>query len=400
LSFFTRAFRAQPEPVENRNLSISDPRAEFLFGHIPATAGVSVTEFTAMGLPAVWAAVGLISGNVAGLPLRAIRDNPDGTCQRVPSWLDNPAGPDGPTAFEWVEDIVVSLLVRGNYFGLKVFGGAHQLQYVQPIPHSCCLIEVKDGRKFYRVAMADGTSQLLTDNEILHIPALSLDGIRGLSPITIARESLGISIAGEKAAAGLFRDGALMSGIISPTIDMTPAEAAEAGEVINRSLAGVHNAGKIAFLNKSLSFSQCSVSPADAQFIDSRKLQLSDVGRLFRVPPHLIGNTDASSSWGQGLIEQTLAYQKYTLGSWTSRIEARLSRLLPDGIRADFDYHRLLAGSPKEQTQLLIAQTAGQPVITVNEARAALDRAPIEGGDVLGVAANPIQETPTAMTHE
>lgn len=386
--------RSSDPPAEQRSISLADPGAVSLFSGMPSLSGVSVTETSAMGLSAVYACVQLLSGTIATLPMRTVLTKPDGGTERSTSFLDDPADPGdpknpghpadpgSPNAFEWAEDLMLSLLLRGNYFALKIRGGAGQLLALQAIPPSCVGIDVKNGRKVYRVQLDNGGTKDLTDYDILHIRGMSLDGIRGVSPITIARQSLGTAIAGERSAARLFSNGALMSAIVTPTEMLSPEDQEKTRDALSRMVGGESNAGSIVVLNKGFNISQWSVDPVDAQFLESRKFSVAEIARWFRVPPHMVGDVERSTSWGSGLEEQVLGFQRFVLQPWTSRIEAALSRLLSPGLKVEFDYRQLIAGSPADEIDLLIAQ-AGGPFRTVNEVRAIQNLPPIEGGDVL-----------------
>ena len=378
MSFLTRMFRAPDppyEPPETRDWSISDPAALSLFGVIPSLSGVSVSDRTSLGLSAVWRAVSLISGSIASLPLRTVVTDANGLTQRSTSWLDNPAGAEGMTAYEWVEFMLVSLLLHGNFYGLKITGGAGQLLWVQPLPPQCVGVEVKDGRKFYTIQLDNG-SRKLTDNEILHIPGLSLDGYTGLSPIAIARNSLGAAIATERSAARLFANGLLATAIVTPEDAMTPEEAEEIRGFLDRVANGEHNAGGTPVINRRFKVTPWSINPADAQFLESRAFAVDEISRWFGIPPHLLGQTEKQTSFGAGLSEQNRGYAKYTLEPWTCRIEARLSRLLPPNRKAEFDFRSLVSPDPETEINLLIAQVQAG-LLSDDEARAMLNRAPL-----------------------
>ncbi|MHA3020139.1 phage portal protein [Mycobacterium sp. BMJ-28] len=391
MNWLTRMFRVaeQEPPQESRSWSVGDPRIAEIFGGAPSLSGVSVTETSAMGLSAVNACVGLLSEVIGGLPLRTIQTNGD-THERTTSWLDEPGGIDGPTSNEFVASLMVNLLLAGNFYALKVRGGAGQILWLQSIPPQCVDIEVKNGRKVYRVQMDNGTSRDFSDYDILHIPGPSLDGVRGYSPITIARNSLGMSLAGERTAARFMDTGFRPSAIVSPTEEISEEEAEEARQVLELMATGQAKSGALAFLSKGFQIDPWTVNPVDAQWLESRKFQLAEVARWFRVPPHMIADVERSSSWGTGIAEQVLGFQKFTLQSWTSRIEARLSRLLPVHQKVEFDFKQLFKGTQAEQIKLLTMQCGG-PYRTPNEVRRIDDLPPIEGGDVLrtGPASQP-----------
>ncbi|GFG49452.1 phage portal protein [Mycolicibacterium agri] len=378
MSLLTRLFRS-PDPPEERSVSIADPAALSLFGVTPSLAGVSVSDRTAMGLSAVYRCVSLISGSIASLPLRTVVTQPDGTTQRTTSWLDDPAGPHGVTAFEWVEFLMVSLLLHGNAYFLKVFGGAGQLLALQPLPPQCVGVEVRNGRKLYRVQLESGQSRQLTDAEIVHIPGISLDGVCGVSPITIAKNSLGAAIASERSAARLFSNGLLSSAIVTPEDTLSEEEAAAVKDALSRKIAGEAHAGDVSVINRKLKITPWSVNPADAQFLESRAFAVDEVSRWFGIPPHLLGQTEKQTSFGAGLSEQNRGYAKYTLEPWTRRVEARLTRLLPANRKAEFDFRSLVSPDPETEIRLLIDQVASG-LLSLDEARAILNRKPLEKG--------------------
>ncbi|ORB19923.1 phage portal protein [Mycolicibacterium moriokaense] len=356
---------------------MADPQLVTLFGGAPSLSGVSVNDRTAMGLSAVYRCVSLISGSIASLPLRTVVTDANGITQRTTSWLDDPAGPDGVTGFEWVEYLMVSLLLWGNAYFLKIVGAAGQLLGLQPIPPQSVGVEVKNGRKLYRVQLDTGQSRELTDRDIVHIPGISLDGVVGVSPLAIAKNSLGAAIAQERSATRLFANGLLSSAIVTPEDTLTEDESAEVKDALSRKAAGEGHAGEITVINRKLKVTPWSIDPEAAQFLESRAFSVDEVSRWFGIPPHLLGQTEKQTSFGAGLSEQNRGYAKYTLEPWTRRIEARLTRLLGPNRKAEFDFRSLISPDPETEIRLLIEQTGKQAILTVDEARAILNRAPL-----------------------
>lgn len=355
--------------VEERSYSIADPAtAELLGMGLPNLAGVAVNEYSTLGLSAVYRAVSLISGSIATLPMRTIEAQ-GGRTERVPSWLDTPGGPDGLTAFEWKETVLAHLLLHGNAFCAHVYGGAGQLVGVQPIhPQAVSVYWHPVGGKTFKVTLNDGTVREFDQNTMTHIPALSTDGIRGLSPIQVARNSFGTSIAGERSAARMFANGALVSGIVTPEDDMTEADAKTIKESLRAKMQGESNAGDIAVINRKLKFTPWSMNANDAQWLESRQFQVEEVARWYGVPVHLLAQTDKQTSWGTGVSEQNRGLARYTLTSWTTRMEERLTRLLPIGRNCQFDYTQFVQPDPETEIKLLIDQVnAG--LLTKDEAR-------------------------------
>lgn len=341
-------------------------------------AGVVVNQTSALGLSSVYRAVSLISGTIATLPLKSYRDLPDGTRIRVASFLDQPGGPDGLTQFEWTELVLVDLLLWGNAYLLHQVGGAGQLVGLIPLHPSAVnvkQVQTKEEEsrffpwnKYFTVTMTNGSQKDLTPLEITHITAMSTDGLKGLSPIEANRQAIGTGLAGDRAAARMFKSGMMVSGLVTTEDDVDLAEATAIKEGLDRKVAGVENAGQLAFVNRNLKFTPWTMPATDAQFIESRIHQVEEVSRIFGIPPHLLGQTEKQTSWGSGVTEQNRGLSRYTLMPWTSRIEQRLSRLLVNKQLCEYDYAGLLQGSAQEELQMLIDQVAAG-ILTVDEAR-------------------------------
>lgn len=346
-------------------------------------AGVSVNEQSALGLSAVWRAVSLISQTIASLPLRSLRDDSEGIRQQVPSFLDDPGTPDGMTQFEWTETVVAYLLLHGAAPLLHIYNGAGALAGTLPIHPLCVTPEwEKDangkatGRKVFKVDLADGTLRTFTPDEMTYIPGLSLDGLRGESVITVARNSLGTAIAGDRAAARMFGNGAMIAGLVTPEEDITEAEAKDIKAGLDAKITGVENAAQIAVINRKLKFTPWTMTAEDAQFLQSRAFSIEEVARWFGVPPHLLMQTDKQTSWGSGVAEQNRGLARTVLTPWCNRIEQRLSRLLRGQAFVEFDLTGLERGNPEGEIELLIKQVEAG-LLTANEARAIRNLPPL-----------------------
>lgn len=339
----------------------------------------------------MYRAVSIVAGTIAGLPLRSLRNLPDGTRERVDTFLDEPAGKGGAfTQFEWIELVMVHLLLHGNAYLEHIYNGAGTLAGLNPIVPSAVTVKRitnadelaahggPDGifRKWFEVRLADGTSRDLTEAELTHVPALGTDGLKGLSPIEFHRQAIGTGIAGDQAAARLFGSGLLLSGLVSGDDGLSQEEAAEALAQLKAKMGGSNHAGDFAFINAQLKFTPWTIPPRDAQFIESRVHQIEEVGRIFGVPPHLLGQTEKQTSWGTGVAEQNRGLARFTLMGWTSRLEQRLSRLLPRPTIAEFDYSGLLQPAPEVEIPLLLSQVAAG-VLTVDEYRRIRNMAPL-----------------------
>lgn len=376
---------AGPVAVETRSwngpsFSLGDPALAAYLGLGGRTdAGVAVNETSAMALSAVWRCVSLIAGAIAQLPLKSYRRGTDDERSRVVSFLDDPGGPRlSPCEFK--ELVMVHLLLHGNAYLLHEFNQAGAISALWPLHPSLVSVEPDlDVGKTFRVDVPGRPQKILMPFELTHIMGMTLDGVRGLSPLETQRQAIGTGLAGDKSAARHFSSGMLLSGVVSSdeTLTEKQAEAIKAG--LKAKLAGTDNAGDIAVVNASLKFSPWAMSAVDAQFLESRHYQVEEIARVYGVPPHLLAQTEKQTSWGTGVEEQNRGLARFTLKPWTTRIEERLSRLLPSPRFCEFDFTGFLEPAPEQEIPLLIDQVAAG-LLTVDEARKIRNMPPLPPG--------------------
>ena len=388
-------------------ISVSNPALATLLGMGPPNlSGVTVDQETVLGISAVYRAVALITGSIAGLPMRTLR-TAGGQTTRVPSFLDDPGGPEGPTPYGWAESIMLHLLLHGNAYLIHVYNGAGAL--VALIPASPMVVSTElaatwpddrtrrvVGGKLFTVSMNNGAQVRHDATTLTHIVGMSLDGYFGVSPITVAKNSLGTSIAGDRAAANMFSDGALYSGLVTPEDDVDEFDAVEVAENIRRGAAGWEHASELVVVNRRLKFTPWKMSSVDAQFLESRTFQVEEIARWFGIPPHLLMQTDKQTSWGTGVAEQNRGLQRTVLAPWATRIEQTLSRLLPGDRYVEFDFTGLVRPTPEQEIDLLMRQV-DQGLISLNEAREIRNLPPVPGGDVIRVHGIPLDQIGGAM---
>lgn len=386
----------QFDAIERRSASwsVSDPAIIELLGlGTPNLAGVSVGEDSMLGISAVYRAVSLIAGSIASLPMRTIVTDKNDRTQRVNSFLDTPAGtsPDAMTAFEFKETVLCHLLLHGNAYLLHIYGGANQIVGLQPIHPLAVAVEMNDdGSKLFKVSLNDGTTREFGSKDLTHIPALSTDGIKGLSPIQVARNMLGTTMAGERAAARMFANGAMVSGLVTPEDDLTVDEATTIKTDLRNRVQGTDNAGDIVVTNRKLRFTPWSMNAEDAQFLQSRAFQIEEIARWFGLMPFHLAQTEKQTSWGSGIEEQNRGLARYTLEPWTTRVQERLTRLLTGNKKVEFDYTAFVQPSPETEISLLIQQVEAG-LLTHNEARKIRNMPPLPETE-------PEDETPTDET--
>jgi HK97 family phage portal protein len=377
--------------VETRSVSVSDyPAFAGLFSIGMNDAGVPVTERSSLGASAVWRAVSLVAGTIGGLPMPTFRQLDDGTRQTVTSFLDDrPAGPAYDlTPFEWKETIGAHLLLWGNAYLVHLVNEGGGLVGAVPFHPGGVLVDWEriegraTGRKTFQVSDVDGGTHVLTADQVTHIPGLCFDGLRGYSVLDVARNSLGKSIAADRAAARSYGNGALMGGLVTPDDDATQFDGQAVKDELNRVTAGWEHAGQLAVLNRKLKVQPWTMSMVDAQFIESRQFEVTEIGRWFGVAPHLLMDPGAVSTWGTGVEIMNRGLARYTLRNWTGRMEPRISRMLSRPRYVEFDYSGLVKPAAEVDIPLQISLVdAG--LITANEARRRLGLDQVDGGDVL-----------------
>lgn len=379
--------------VKRSVVSIGDPAFADLIGITAGNySGETVTEQTALNLSAVYRAVNLIAGTIASLPLHTVTAV-DGRREQAASFLDYPAGPASmpgtPTPYSWKETVCLHLALHGDAFLLHRYGGAGQLVGLLPVHPSCVSVDWDEnavGDKRFTLTIPSerpGPDETRTYDatRLTHVMGPSLDGLRGMSPIRLARNSLGTALAGDRSAARMFRNGGAYNTLVTPEEDVTEDDAKKIKESLQAKLSGPENAGEIAVINRKLKLAPWSMSAEDAQFLQSRTFQIEEIGRWWGVPPHLLGLTEKSTSWGTGLEEQNRGLARHVLTTYTRRIEQTLSTLVANPKFVEFDYTAYLKPSPEDEVELLIRQV-DSGLLTLNEARGMRNLPPVEGGDI------------------
>lgn len=381
----------------------STPLAQALMGVVDGgtvDAGVAVTPASAMRVMAVFACIRLIAETCAALPLKTYTgDGPERSEVKLAAeryvW-ERPNSEQTQQVF-W-EQAFASALSDGNTFintPRDALGRIAELWLVNPARVN--IVRTRDGEKRYEIE-GDRTR---TPDEIVHVPAFTLPGRdRGLSPIGQARQAIGLSLAAEQFGARFFGAGSIPSGIISTKAKLDQPQAERLKARWRELHAGAGKAWDIAVLDADAEFHQLTIPPEDAQFLETRRFQLSEIARLYRVPPHLIADVERSTSWGTGIEEQNLAFVQYTLLPWLRRFEQAITAwLLPVRPRyARFVLDGLLRGDAASRiTYYAAGRRDGW--LNVNEIRALEDRPRIEGGDTYlqtPVGASPNADAPAS----
>ncbi len=304
-----------------------------------SSAGKRVNERTAMQTSAVYACVRVISESVASLPLHVYRYNGEGGKEKA---IDHPLYRllhDEPnpemTAYSFFEVCLTHLLLWGNFFAQVIRNGKGEVIALYPLMPDRMKVDRDENRHLYyeyTVSTDDaptnkGSTVKLKPEEVLHIPGLSLDGLVGYSPIAMAKHSIGLSIAAEEFGSKFYANSAVPSGILEhPGILKDPGKVRESWM---STFGGSQNSNKVAVLEEGMKYTPISINPSEAQFLDTRKFQVVEICRIFRVPPHMIASLEGATY--SNIENQSLSYVQYTLRPWITRLEqAMFRRLLSD----------------------------------------------------------------------
>ena len=306
----------------------------FRFGG--STAGKYVTERSSMQMTAVYACVRILSEAIAGLPLHVYRYNEKGGKEKA---LDHPLYlllHDEPnpemSSFVFRETLMTHLLFWGNAYAQIVRNGKGEVIGLYPLmPNKMSVDRGTDGKLWYTYnksmdesSTIKGSIVKLSPADVLHIPGLGFDGLVGYSPIAMAKNAIGMAIACEEYGAKFFANGAAPGGVLEhPGTIKDPQRVRDSWSA---TFGGSANANKIAVLEEGMKYTPISISPEQAQFLETRKCQTNEIARIFRVPPHMVGDLEKSSF--SNIEQQSLEFVKYTLDPWVIRWEQSLMRIL------------------------------------------------------------------------
>lgn len=345
--------------------------------HLSATAsGVPVSAQTALKISTVWACVRLIAETIASLPLVVYQRRADGGRSEATNHPLFDLLHDQPnryqTAFEFREMMTGHALLRGNAYA-KIEPGprgfADQLIPLHPDRVIVEQLKSPDAAPRYRYKVEGlGT---FNDTDILHLRGLSGDGITGIDPITYARESFGLTLAGERYGARFFRNDARPSVVLKHPKELKGEAAKRLAASWNQNHGG-ENIHGTAVLEEGMDLVTVGVEPRNAQFLELREFQAEDACRWFRVPPHMVGLTSKATTWGSGIEQMSIGFVVYTLLPWLKRWEQAISRdliLVPQTYFVEHIVTALLRGDAKARYETYeIARRTG--IMNPNEARA------------------------------
>lgn len=330
MSILSGIFKARDKPVN----STSGSAFSFFMGG--SLAGKRVNERTSMQMTAVYSCVRILSEAVASLPLHVYRYTESGSKEKATDHplyflLHDEPNPE-MTSFLFRETLMTHILLWGNAYCQIIRNGKGEVIALYPLmPDRMEVDRDSDGKLYYQYTTVQenpktmkGTTVKLLQEDVLHIPGLGFDGLVGYSPIAMAKNAIGLAIAAEEYGSKFYANGAAPSGVLEhPGVIKDPSRVRESW--VN-TFGGSANSNKVAVLEEGMKYTPISINPSDAQFLETRKFQINEIARIFRIPPHMVGDLEKSSF--SNIEQQSLEFVKYTLDPWVVRWEQGIKRAL------------------------------------------------------------------------
>ncbi|ADH98319.1 phage portal protein [Salisediminibacterium selenitireducens] len=321
IPFLNKLFPSRASPKN----SLFGSTYSFFFGG--SSSGKSVNETTAMQTTAVYACVRVLAETIASLPLHVYTHTDNGKDKAFDHplyfMLHDEPNPE-MTSFVFRETMVSHLLLWGNAYAQVIRDGRGQVLALYPLlPDRMTVDRNAKGQLFYEYRKDTG-SVLLKPEEVLHIPGLGFDGLVGYSPVAMAKNAIGMAIATEEYGAKFFSNGANPGGVLQhPGVVKDPRKIRESWNSVYQ---GSSNAHRVAVLEEGMTFQSIGIPPDQAQFLETRKYQTEEICRIFRVPPHLVGNLDRATF--SNIEHQSISFIDNTIMPWVSRLEQAMKRAL------------------------------------------------------------------------
>ena len=321
IPFLSRFFQTRASPQN----SFWSSAYSFFFGL--SSSGKTVNERTALQTAIVYACVRVLSETIASLPFHTYRYTQNGKEKAIDHSiyhiLHSEPNPE-MTSFVFRETLMGHLLLWGNAYAQIIRDGRGRVVGLYPLlPNKMVVNRNNQGQLYYQYEK-DGQTYILNRYEVLHIPGLGFDGLVGYSPIAMAKNAIGMAIATEEYGAKFFANGANPGGVLEhPGVVKDPARIRESWNAVYQ---GSGNAHRVAVLEEGMKFQSIGIPPEQAQFLETRKFQINEIARIFRIPPHMVGDLEKSSF--SNIEQQSLEFVMYTLDPWVVRWEQAVQRAL------------------------------------------------------------------------
>lgn len=407
-STWDRLFRrTSPQPAIDNALTLDSAELYELLAGMPSASGVSVNEASAMRVTAVYACVRLIAGAIASLPLSVYQRQDEGR-RRVRNdlwWLLNEQPCPSVSAAVFWEYLVAQMLLTGDALAEIERGRGGSIRQLIPLDSRAVAVRQINNRLRYEFCR-DGIWLGRDQDDILHIPGFGFDGTRGMSVIRhAAREAIGLAMAAESFSSRFFASGAHPDVALKVPGKMTQEQIDNLRRIWANKYGGAHNSSLPIVLTEGTDLKEVTLSAQDSQLIEARRFQVADIARAFGVPPHMIGETDKSTSWGSGIEQQGIGFVQYTLAPHLNRIEQEINRkcFRTERLFVEFNVEGLLRGDSKARADYYtraLGGTQNPAWMTPNEVRRLENLPPLAGGDQLAQPKDFSNAPATPETHE
>lgn len=371
--------------LKRSTLAVPDRFLTDFFGGNPTNSGRSVSADTALSYSTVYACVSLIAETIASLPLKMFKR--DGDNRRTASEhylyeLLRYTPNDEMSSFHWREAFVSQLLLWGNAYN-----------YVERLPRT------DDISAIYPLTSAEFSVDRTSSGKIVYlrngrearnvfaIPALGFDGVAGRSPISVAREAIGLGLAAEEFGARYFGSGTNPSMHIFHPQKLSDTAREQLQKSIAKANSGLGNSHKAMLFENGMTVKNATIPPEDSQFLETRSFQRSEICAIYRVPPFMVGDVEKQTSWGTGVEQQQIGFVTHTIRPWLVRIEQVFNMHLlskkerKQGYFIEFVVDGLLRGDLKSRYEAYaIGRTNGW--LNSNEIRRLENMNPRDGGDI------------------
>ncbi|HBY19968.1 MAG TPA: phage portal protein [Clostridiales bacterium] len=323
-----------------------------VLGGSKSIAGASVNEQTAMRSTAVLSCVRVISETLASLPLniyKSTKGSKDKVDNVIYELLHNAPNPY-TTSFNFREVMQSNLLLYGNAYAEIDYDSNGNIVALWHIPAwRVQVYKARDGDLVYKITLEDGTEKTLQSYRVLHIAGLRYNGLMGFSPIQVARESIGLALATEEFGSRFFGQGTNVGGVVEHPSALGEKAYKNLKESLNETYAGLGNSHRLLLLEEGMKYSRSGIPPNDAQFIESRKFQIEEIARIFRVPLHMIGHLEHATF--SNIEHQSIEFVVHTIRPYLVRWEQAIKMKLFKATKyyAEFNVEGLLRGDVKSR---------------------------------------------------
>lgn len=386
---FARIFRSSPE---NPSTSLSNPAAWLtgLFG--TSKTGVQVSEDNALTFSAVYAAVRIISETIASIPLNVYQADGETRVKAVGHPVQDllaKAPNSVSSTFTFREAMASNLVLHGNAYAKIEMNAAGRPTALIPLNPMKVEVKVVDGEKVY---VFDKKHTYL-DYEMLHFVGLSFNGLTGKSPLSMAREAVAIGLAAQEYGARFYSNGANAGGVITAPGRLNTEVVKRLRESWNRAQSGNSNSHSTAILEEGMKYEKIGLDPEAAQFLQSRKFQVNEIARIFRIPPSYLADLENSSTRAN-TEQQAIQFVRDCITPYVRRMEVELNRKLfredEPNLYAYFTMEGLMRGDQKARYEAYaVARNWGW--LSVNDIRDLENLNPVEGGDIYLQPLNMVQ---------